>query len=190
MTVTTKEAGGIQIRIRLPDAVLRNLATSAVIVQEEMTRGLRTSAIITQRAVKAKIRERGLILSGRMMGSVRYKVTKGSVLTAKAVVDVGTQGRGRGFYAAALEKGAVITPKRGEYLTFPIRSWGLFSASAGGQSLKRERLEVTGERWVRVRQVTIRPRKYFEDGVNNAAPAVDLAIESIGVAVARRIGGV
>lgn len=142
----------------------------------EIAVGMEESVATVKAEVRRNIYDQGLVKSGELLRTVRGRVLKGKRFKAiRGFVNVGSRGRGRGFYAPALEQGATIRPKKGKYLVIRFRDIALIT-HVGDRELKRARRETVAERWVKLKQVTIKPRRFFVSGVRSSQERIEDAL--------------
>lgn len=181
----------LRARMIISERLKEAMAKSPKIVAEELTEGMQEVSVIRE-SVRAQIESEGLVETGDLLRSVKAMVyTNENRGTVKGIVQVGTRGRGPGFYAPVQERGATITPKKGEFLLIPIGERVLIThvqqRSGDWRELKRPRMETIAQRFARVRSVTIKPTWFFFRGVRRSLPHVEAALDRHGYEAMRRV---
>lgn len=172
----------LQARVILSPQLEAALRQSKLITTDELEIGMTEATEIVKAEVRQNIQSEGLVKTGRLIKSVRSRVVKGGgAIGVRGIVDVGARGRGKAFYAIALEQGATIVPKNRtskkgkprnvEYLVLRFQDYGIIT-HVGGNALKRERTELLGVRFAKVKKVTLKPRRFFVTAVDATEPKV------------------
>lgn len=178
----------LRVRMDTSPELKRGLREAPQIMDDYLRPAHEESAQIVQSEIRGRISELGLISRRRLYNSVRHRVTgKGQNLAA--IVGVGSRGGGPGSQAALLNYGGTVKPKRGNVMRFPIKDYALFEQSASGRQYKRARFEAIGERWVTLKQFTIKPRRFVYAGTKRGEPTVKFKLARAGVQALRKIFG-
>ncbi len=181
----------LRARMEMSDQLKAAMARAPEIVAEELTEGMQEVAFVRD-SVRVSIQSEGLVESGAMMRTTKAMVyTNRDRGTVRGIVQVGTRGRGPGFYAPVQERGATITPKKGEFLLIPVGERVLIThvqqRSGDWKELKSPRMETIAQKFAKVRSVTIKPTWFFYKGTKRSLPRVEAALDRHGFRAVERV---
>lgn len=187
----------LHAKVTISPELQSSLQKSGPITAEELTQGMTEATEAVKAEVRRNIQSEGLVKTGRLLKSVRSQVIKGSgIVPVSGVVDVGSKGRGKAFYAIALEQGATIVPKNRtskkgklrnvEYLVIRFQDFGIIT-HVGGTALKKERREMLSQRFAKVKRVVLKPRRFFVTAVSSSEWKVQASLQRATERAMRRI---
>lgn len=164
-------AVNVRAKVNIPARLKEAMRRSPEIVGEELTEGMKEVAVIRddvrQNIMSARLFERGRLWRG-VSAKVRRDAGRANV---QGTVRAGAR------HSGIQEHGGTIRAKRGGFLVFPVGERVVIT-HVGGRKLKRERVETIGQKFVRVRSVTLKPKWYFRKGVKQGMPAVEASLDT------------
>lgn len=181
----------LRARMVMSDELRRAAERAPEIVADELTEGMQEVDVIRE-AVKSQIQQQRLVQRGDLVRTVRSTVyTNRDRGTVRGIVQVGSRGRGPAFYAAAQECGAILKPRKGEFMLIPQGEQVLIThvqtRSGDWRELSRPRMESLSGKFKRVRIARITPKWYFFRGTQRGLPHVEAALDRHGYLALQRI---